>query len=324
MRTPVTIVSALLVAVVGLVSPARATTAPAPPPLGSTMPASALHCHGDLAHSTGTPVLLVPGTTLTPSEFTWNYERVFSAAGRAWCAVTLPHHAMTDIAVAGAYVADAIAAEHARAHRRISVIGHSQGGMVPRWALKYWPATRSMVDDVIGLAPSNHGTVDAYPVCLLNGCAPAIWQQQTGSQFLTALNRGRETYRGISYTQVYTATDEVVVPNLGPAPSSRLTTGPGRIANVSVQSICPVHVSEHLSLGTSDPVAYALALDALDHRGPAKASRVSRSVCRQAVFPGIDLLAFPAHFAAIGATAGEQVALAPHVSAEPPLPAYAR
>ena len=81
-----------------------------------------------------------------------------------------------------------------------------------------------MVDDMIGIDPSNHGTLDAQAVCSLP-CAPAFWQQRTGSQFLTALNRGGETFAGISYTQVYTATDEVVVPNLGPAASSSLHTG---------------------------------------------------------------------------------------------------
>ena len=270
-------------------------------------------------------MLLVPGTTLTPAvNFGWNYERVFTAAHRPWCAVTLPHHAMSDIQVAGEYVVNAIRTMHARAGRRISVVGFSQGGMVPRWALKFWPDTRTMVDDVIGLDPSNHGTLDAYPVCAVGGCAAAFWQQQTGSHLLAALNAGQETYAGISYTTVYTATDEVVVPNVPPSPSSALTTGPGAKANVLVQSICPLHVSDHLSMGTSDPVGYALVIDALTHAGPASAARISRTVCLQTVFPGIDEAAFPADFARVVATAGQQVLTAPHVAAEPPLAAYAR
>ena len=47
---------------------------------------------------------------------------------------------------------------HALARRRIAVMGHSQGGMSMRWALRFWPDTRRMVADVIGFSGSNHGT----------------------------------------------------------------------------------------------------------------------------------------------------------------------
>ena len=315
-----------LLASVLVASPASAAVPSGPP---FTVPAAdlaaSLTCSGDLAHAAATPVLLVPGTTLNPDvNFGWNYEKVFSAQGRPWCAVTLPGHAMGDIQIAGQYVASALRTMHTRAGgRKVSVVGFSQGGMVPRWALKYWPDTRAMVDDMISLDPSNHGTLDAYPVCAV-GCAPALWQQQSGSNFLAALNKGGETFAGISYTQVYTATDEVVVPNLGPAPSSALTTGAGTISNVQVQSICPVHVSEHLSMGTQDPVGYALVMDALTHTGPAQAARISPSVCGQVIFPGIDPVTEPADFGAVVLSAAEQLATYPHVAAEPALAPYAR
>jgi triacylglycerol esterase/lipase EstA (alpha/beta hydrolase family) len=324
-RFPALLLAALLVLAPG----ALAGTASAADGPHLSVPASSLavslSCSGDLAGSAKTPVLLVPGTTLTPQvSFSWNYERVFSAQGRPWCAVTLPNHAMSDVQVAGEYVVHAIRTMHERAGRRISVVGFSQGGMVPRWALRFWPDTRAMVDDLVGLDPSNHGTLDAYGVCAVGGCAPAFWQQQTGSRFLAALNKGAETWAGISYTQVHTATDEVVVPNVPPAPSSALSTGTGRRSNVLVQSICPVHVSEHLSMGTSDPVGYALVVDALTHDGPASAARISRTVCLQDVFPGIDRLTYPAQMARVVATAGQQALTYPRVPAEPALAAYAR
>jgi hypothetical protein len=54
-------------------------------------------------------VLLVPGTTLTAEEnFSWNDERAFRSAGRPYCTVTLPHHAMSDIQVSAEYVVAAI------------------------------------------------------------------------------------------------------------------------------------------------------------------------------------------------------------------------
>lgn len=291
--------------------------------VASTTLARAVHCAGDL--TSAPPVLLVPGTTLTPEvNFSWNYEKVFTATHRPWCAVTLPNHAMSDIQTAGEYVVYALRTMYAAAHRKVSVVGFSQGGMVPRWALKWWPDTRSMVADLVGIDPSNHGTLDGDAVCVL-GCAPSFWQQRTGSAFLRALNAGQETYPGISYTQIYTTTlDEVVVPNFGPAASSSLHTGPGLISNVAVQSICPLHLADHLTMGTFDPVAYALVMDALTHTGPAAPGRISSSVCTQLTMPGVALQSAVGNLLRVGAVAGTQLVLYPHVPKEPALAAYAR
>jgi pimeloyl-ACP methyl ester carboxylesterase len=284
--------------------------------------ARALTCSGDLRSAR--PVLLVPGTTLTADvNFSWNYEKAFTAARRPWCAVTLPNHAMSDVQTAGEYVVYAVRTMYAAAHRRVAVVGFSQGGMVPRWALKWWPDTRAMVDDLVGIDPSNHGTLDADAVCVL-GCAPSFWQQRTGSAFLRALNAGQETYAGIAYTQIYTTTlDEVVVPNLGPAASSALHTGPGQISNVAVQSICPLHIADHLTMGTLDPVGYALVMDALTHDGPAAAARISRSVCSRLTMPGVTLQSATLNLLRVGVVAATEVALYPHVAKEPALAAYA-
>lgn len=86
----------------------------------------------------------------------------------------------------------------AAGHRKISMVGHSQGGMIGRWALRYWPDTRALVDDYVGLASSNHDTAEPnFSVqCPTLGCDAANWQQRTGSNFLTALNSGRRPGRG--------------------------------------------------------------------------------------------------------------------------------
>lgn len=284
--------------------------------------AASLRCSGGLAGASREPVLLVPGTTLTPKvNFSWNYARVLAGAHWPYCTVTLPGHAMADIQVAGEYEVYAIRAMHRATGRKVQVVGFSQGGMLGRWALRFWPDTRAMVDDLVGLDPSNHGTLDAYPVCTA-GCAPAFWQQQTRSRFLAALNSHQETFPGISYTQIYTPTDEVVTPNLGPAASSSLHTGDGRIANISVQRVCPVHVAEHLTMGSSDPVGYALVRDALMHPGPADPARVSRTVCAELLMPGVNPATYPTNFAGLTTTAATQVVAYPHVAAEPPLRPY--
>jgi triacylglycerol esterase/lipase EstA (alpha/beta hydrolase family) len=270
------------------------------------------------------PVLLIPGTTLTPDvDFSWNYERAFRAQGRPYCTVELPGNAMGDIQVAGEYVVDAIRQMHRRSGRRVDVLGHSQGGMIGRWALRFWPDLRPLVDDLVGLAPSNHGTTLAPAVCSLT-CAPAFWQQRDTAAFVAALNSGAETFAGIDYTSVFTALDEVVIPN-GDATtgSSALRTGDGRRSNVLVQDVCPLHVADHLTLGTSDPVGYALAIDALDHPGPADPARLDRAtVCAQTLQPGVDPAAFAPEFARLTAVVAQQLLQYPKVAAEPPLRCY--
>ncbi|HWU32711.1 MAG TPA: lipase, partial [Marmoricola sp.] len=218
---------ALLVAIQG---PAEAITyAPIHRPGPAlSIPAAALArsltCSSNLRTSTREATLLIPGTTLTAAQnYSWNYERAFNAQKRPWCAVRLPDSAMGEIQAAGEYVVHAIRRMHQLTHRKIQIVGYSQGGMLPRWALRFWPDTRAMVDDVIGIAPSNHGTLDAIALCnQVVGCAPALWQQAQGSAFYGALNSGAETFAGISYTDICTVTDEVVVPNFNNAGSSSL------------------------------------------------------------------------------------------------------
>ncbi len=236
--------------------------------------------------------LLNPATGVTAKQnYSWNYERAFTAQGRPWCAVTMPHSTLVDIQTSGEYLVYAIRHEYALAGRRIAVMGHSQGGMSMRWALRFWPDTRRMVDDVIGMAGSNHGTTTVgFCVVGVTRCTPAVWQQAAAADFIAALNSRAETFAGISYTEIYTHRDEVVRPNgaHGTDASSAVSTGRGIITNVATQDVCPSDVYEHLLVGTVDPVTYALVMDALDHRGPAQPGRIDPSVCRQVYQPGVD------------------------------------
>lgn len=266
------------------------------------------------------PVLLIPGTGLTPQpNFSWNYERAFAEQERAYCTVELPHSATGDIQVAAEYVVHAL-----RTMGGADVVGYSQGGMIGRWALKYWPDTRGLVDDLVGLAPSNHGTLDADVLCAGTPCAAAIHQQALASDFLAALNTGPETFAGVDYTVAYTLLDEIVVPNAVLPASSPLRTGDGDISNLAVQEICPGHVADHLTIGTLDAVSYAIALDAVDGDGPADPARIDRSVCLAPFMPGVDPLTVASDFAGFTAAVGTGVATARLTAAEPPLAGYAR
>src|ERR1044072_1270828 len=137
-------------------------------------------CSAGLDGAARAPVLLLPGTGATPKEnWSWTYEPAFNAAGIPWCALTLPEQNTGDIADNMQYVAYSIRTMYSRAGRRISVVGHSQGGMVPRAALRFWPDTRAMVDDVIGFAPSTPGTLQAQGTCTPSSpCEASGWQQR--------------------------------------------------------------------------------------------------------------------------------------------------
>jgi triacylglycerol esterase/lipase EstA (alpha/beta hydrolase family) len=221
--------------------------------------------------------------------------------------------------VAAEYVVFAIRTMRARTGEQISLVGHSQGGMIGRWALKYWPDTRRMVDDLVGMAPSSHGTELANALCSPD-CAPAIWQQRSGSAFLTALNTGPETWPGISYTVVYSLTDGVIVP----PESSKLTTGQGRIANISISEACPGRTIDHIGLGTHDPITYALVSDALNNPGPAALDRFAGAACTELLQPGVNREFFAVHLARAEAAVAATLLLTPHVPAEPELAPYAR
>ena len=276
--------------------------------------AGALACSRGLDGATRTPVLLVHGTGGTREE-NWgaSYQPALQSFGIPWCAVQLPQRATADIQIAAEYVVHAIREMRRRAGRRISIVGASQGGALPRWALRFWPDTRAMVDDLVALAPTNHGTRQARIVCSPI-CQAAQWQQMDGSEYIRALNSFQETFPGISYTNVYTRFDEVVQP----PESAELQGGGGRITNVAIQDICPIDLSEHLALTVLNAVGFALAMDALAVDGPAGVTRVAARGCAQPRIPGVRVEAFPGIILSFAVGLGSS----PEVPAEPPLRCY--
>jgi hypothetical protein len=332
------VVAALLLVLAGPTAAQAASYAPLNQPGPAlSVPQSALGqslvCQAGVRNAKVEPVLLSPATGVTAEQnYSWNWEPALDKLGIPWCAYTAPNSTLNDIQTSGEYLVYAIRTEYALAGRRIAVMGHSQGGMSMRWALRFWPDTRSMVDDVIGFSGSNHGTTVLNPAECDAGCPPADWQQIADAEFIAALNSGAETFAGISYTEIYTHTDEVVKPNSGPDASAALHTGGGAITNVAIQDICPTDVNEHLAIGTTDPVAYALAVDALTHPGPADPARIPSSVCSQTFMPGVNPLQANTELQILAGAPGLlSVALgptaylttgAPEDDSEPPLACY--
>jgi triacylglycerol esterase/lipase EstA (alpha/beta hydrolase family) len=277
---------------------------------------STLECPHPIEGASRDVILLVPGTTVHPrTNFGIAWTPAFEALGYPYCWVVTPHHGMDDIQVSSEHVVYAIREVHRRSGRKVDIIGHSQGGTNPRWALRWWPDTRAMVDDYIGIAPSAHGGKAVNRMCS-DGCAPALWQQTYMSNFVKAMNSGGETFPGIDYTVVWTAYDEFLTP-----PESTTIAG---ATNIQLQQICPGDTSEHVNIGSHDAVTYAIALDALNHDGPADPARIDRAVCSQPFAPFVNPVTFPADYAKAWGEIWTQILTYPHVKEEPPLKPYAR
>jgi len=211
------------------------------------------------------PVVLVHGTFGDRQHLLEPLSARLAGAGYCVFSLDYGNRGTGDIAASAAqletYVDRVLAATGAA---RVSLVGHSQGGMMPRYFIKHLGGDR-VVDDLVGLAPSHHGTTLvpagwSVPLCL------ACDQQAAGSSFLAELNAGDETPGEVSYTQVTTRYDEVVVPHT----SGYLAPDPA-VTNLTVQDACPADLSEHLLIPTSR-AAIAWTLDALSHPGPASAA----------------------------------------------------
>ena len=262
------------------------------------------------------PVLLVPGASGDPTSAFAGLEPVLRAKDYPVCGVTLPDAGFGDIQIEAEYVVASIRQIAARSGRPVSVIAVSQGGPVARWALKWWPDLRSLVGDVIGLAPDNHGVGPTLAALCDHPCAPAGRQGLPGSRFLAALNGGDETPGRLAYSVISSATDVTV-----PPPSPDLKGGDDD-TNTVIQTICPGRSVDHGHL-VYDAVAVALVLDALRHDGPARASRIPKARCDSTYAADIDPAEVERQLAAGLAYVGANYTSAGLTESEPVLKDYA-
>lgn len=150
---------------------------------------------------------------------------------------------------------------------KADLVGHSQGGMMPRWYLKFLGGA-SKVNTLVGIAPDNHGTtllgltklLPYFPGAgdLLNLATPGLADQVAGSPFLTKLNAGGDTVPGVHYTVITSKYDEVVTPY-----RSQFLDGPD-VDNVLIQDKCALDLSEHVAIGLTDRITYHEVVNALD------------------------------------------------------------
>lgn len=270
----------LLAVVIGLVCAPAAVAAPGPPlSISGDAAARSLACPARFTAPRG-PVLLVHGTGANAGVWDLGMLPALTREGFDVCRVALPEAANGEVQLAAEYVVAAIRQIASDAGRPVAVVGHSQGGMLPRWALRWWPDVRTRVSMTIGIEPSNHGSPLVQALCAAP-CRAAAWQQSPGSAFLAALNAGSETIPELPYTTIGATTDTTV-----PAASARLAGG-ANVVNVVTQELCPGRQVDH-GPAIDDAATYALTLDALTHGGLASMDRIDRAVCAQQWIPGTD------------------------------------
>ncbi len=267
-----------LAVLLAAVAPAQAAPAPLTEPAGAL--AQALECGPGVDGAARTPVILLHGTGSTPEEsFDAGYAAALPKLGFPVCTVRFPKRALVDLQRSMQYAVYAVREVARRSGRKVSVLGHSQGALHAVYAPHFWPDLPPLIDDVIGLAGPYRGTQRANENCMDGRCPVTSWQFRFGSELNGAFAAApRPT--GPSFTAVATAYDELVTP----APDAARLEGESTIV---VQDVCPGRPVDHFAIA-GDAAAYALAVDALSHDGPADAKRFDPATCQQTTIPGGD------------------------------------
>jgi triacylglycerol esterase/lipase EstA (alpha/beta hydrolase family) len=236
-----------------------------PSPPGANLPCAPAAAHPD-------PVVLVHGTAENMSNNWQAMSPALKAAG--YCVYAFNYGSYNGSGALGVYglnfierSAQELAAEVDAVLRqtgasKVDLVGHSQGGMMPRYYMKNLGGS-SKVDDLVALSPSNHGTTNPLASPLGPTC-PACAEQAAGSPFITQLNSVDETPGTADYTNIATRYDEVVTPYT----SDFLASDGNAVTNVLLQHKCPNDTSDHLRT-PYDPPAIQITLNALGRSGPA-------------------------------------------------------
>jgi triacylglycerol esterase/lipase EstA (alpha/beta hydrolase family) len=249
-----------------LSAPVPASAATSTSSVGAVAGANDFSCRPSLAHPF--PVVLVHGTFGNASNFSSLSPQL---AGAGYCVFALNYGCENaqqvicgtapiedSAAQLSAFVDQVLSATRAA---KVDIVGHSQGGMMPRYYMRFLNGAAS-VDRLVGLAPSNHGTtVDGLHnlAAALAGAVDcdACVEQLAGSAFLAKLDAGGDTLPGVRYTVIETRFDEVVTPF-----ASAFLSGPA-VTNVLLQNSCPFDLTGHVSI-VLDPNAIGWVQTALN------------------------------------------------------------
>lgn len=283
--------SAMLVSIAGLAlaaaaTPAAAAPLPVPPtffagigpelmnPGGDLPGANEWDCKPSAAHPT--PVVLVHGTA-GGAQTNWG-AMVPRLKNEGYCVYSLTYGAlpgapwpitalggimpMEDSAAQLAVFVDKVLA--ASGAQKVDLVGHSQGTLMPNYYVQNLGGA-AKVDKYVSLAPVWNGTGTKVLGPLISGSASmqyalddfSLLDMVTGSDFLAAMHAQGLYAPGVTYTNIMTRYDELVLPY-----SSGYVEGPNA-TNIVVQDLCAQDFSDHLAIAASVR-AQQYVLNALD------------------------------------------------------------
>ncbi|MEH6377164.1 alpha/beta fold hydrolase [Streptomyces sp. KLMMK] len=260
-RTVRVLLAAAATAALGLTglaaSPASASVLDTPP-----RGANDWSCKPDSAHPE--PVVLVNGTFKVMGENWSALSPKLKEAGYCVFAFNYGKLETAPVPQSAEELRDFVeTVRRATGAKKVDLVGHSQGGMMPRYYVKFLGGA-DKVDDLVGIVPSNHGTKNPLAIPAGWTFCPSCADQRWGSDFMQKLNEGEEAPAGPDYTVVTTRYDEVVIPY-----TSALLNGPAeRVTNVVLQDKCKLDLFMH-DQATKDPVVAQWVLNALGRKGPA-------------------------------------------------------
>jgi triacylglycerol esterase/lipase EstA (alpha/beta hydrolase family) len=149
---------------------------------------------------------------------------------------------------------------------KVDLVGHSQGGMMPRYYLKFLGGA-GKVGALVGISPVSHGTTLFGVATLVQQVAPArdaladrcpaCSEDAAGSDFMRTLNDGGDVVAGVRHTVIGTRYEEIISPY-----ESQFLAGDG-VTNILLQDQCPTDGVDHLA-SSYDSIALRDVLNALD------------------------------------------------------------
>ncbi|KAG0278964.1 hypothetical protein BGZ95_002650 [Linnemannia exigua] len=135
---------------------------------------------------------------------------------------------------------------------QLDYIGHSQGGILGRYWIKYLDGA-GKINRMIGVSPIHHGTT----LSGITTFASALHILNPSQLLFDALNAGGDTSPGVIHSNIATRFDEIVTPW-----ETCYQEAPG-ITNTLLQNLCLLALNEHITIINSK-IALGWALNQLD------------------------------------------------------------